>query len=287
MKTAIMTDTNSGFTVSDGKKLGIYVLPMPLTLKDKSYLEGVGLKLTDFYKELEAGSDAFSSQPSPGDLTGLWDKIFEDGFDEIVYIPMSSGLSSSCATAMSFADEYDGRVKVVDNHRISLSLMDSVYDAVKLKDRGLDAGSIKEKLEENAYAQVIYVTVNSLNRLIKSGRVTAAGAAIANALNLKPVLQINGEKLDAFAKVRGVKKAERLMIESIEKDIQTKFKDVPRERLSVRTAGSFTEEDDAEAWNKQVQEAFPDFNVEYTPLSCSICCHVGAGAIGIAVSKTE
>lgn len=287
VKTAIMTDTNSGFTVEDGQKLGIYVLPMPITLKDKSYLEGVGLSLEDFYRELENGSEAYSSQPSPADFIGLWDKCLSEGFDEIVYIPMSSGLSSSCSTAMSFAEDYDGRVQVVDNHRISLSLMDSVCDAVKLRDMGLDAKAIKERLEKNAYEQSIYVTVDSLKRLIKSGRVTAAGAAIATALNLKPVLQIQGEKLDAFAKVRGMKKAERLMIESIEKDIETRFSDIPREKLSIRTAGSFIEKTDAEAWTGQVQQAFPEFDIIYSPLSASICCHVGANAIGIAVSVTE
>lgn len=282
-----MTDTNSGFTVEEGARQGIYVLPMPITIEDKPYLEGVGITLSDFYRKLELGTDAFSSQPSPGDLTGLWDKIFDDGYEEIVYIPMSSGLSSSCMTAMSFAGEYEGRVQVADNHRISISLMDSVSDAIKLRDRGLDAKEIKKALEENAANQSTYVMVNSLNRLIKSGRVTAAGAAIANALNLKPVLQIQGEKLDAFAKVRGVKKAERLMIESIEKDIAVKFKDVPKDRLSVKTAGSFIEEADAKMWREQVQQAFPEFDVKYSPLSASICCHVGANAVGIALSVTE
>ncbi len=287
MKTAIMTDTNSGFTVEEGLEQGIYVLPMPITVEDKPYLEGVGITLSDFYKKLELGTDAFSSQPSPGDLTGLWDRIFDDGYEEIVYIPMSSGLSSSCMTAMSFANEYDGKVQVADNHRISIALMDSVLDAVKLRERGMDARDIKKALEENAANQSTYVMVDSLNRLIKSGRVTAAGAAIANALNLKPVLQIQGEKLDAFAKVRGVKKAERLMIESIENDISVKFRDVKRDRLSLKTAGSFTDEEDAVMWREQVQQAFPEFDVRYSHLSASICCHVGANAVGIALSVTE
>ncbi len=282
-----MTDTNSGFTVEEGLEQGIYVLPMPITVEDKPYLEGVGITLSDFYKKLELGTDAFSSQPSPGDLTGLWDRIFDDGYEEIVYIPMSSGLSSSCMTAMSFANEYDGKVQVADNHRISIALMDSVLDAVKLRERGMDARDIKKALEENAANQSTYVMVDSLNRLIKSGRVTAAGAAIANALNLKPVLQIQGEKLDAFAKVRGVKKAERLMIESIEKDISVKFSNVKRDRLSLKTAGSFTDEEDAVMWREQVQQAFPEFDVRYSHLSASICCHVGANAVGIALSVTE
>lgn len=282
-----MTDTNSGFTVEEGLEQGIYVLPMPITVEDKPYLEGVGITLSDFYKKLELGTDAFSSQPSPGDLTGLWDRIFDDGYEEIVYIPMSSGLSSSCMTAMSFANEYDGKVQVADNHRISIALMDSVLDAVKLRERGMDARDIKKALEENAANQSTYVMVDSLNRLIKSGRVTAAGAAIANALNLKPVLQIQGEKLDAFAKVRGVKKAERLMIESIENDISVKFRDVKRDRLSLKTAGSFTDEEDAVMWREQVQQAFPEFDVRYSHLSASICCHVGANAVGIALSVTE
>ena len=282
-----MTDTNSGLTVEDGRKAGIYVLPMPITVNDRAYLEGVGIELGDFYRELEAGCDAVSSQPSPGDFTAMWDEILAAGFDEIVYIPMSSGLSGSCATATTFSAEYEGKVKVVDNHRISLSLMDSVYDAVKLRDRGCYADTIKDSLENNAYNQSIYVTVNSLDRLIRSGRVTAAGAAVANALNLKPVLQIQGEKLDAFAKVRGMKKAEKLMIESIEEDIYTRFKDIPQDRLSVSVAGSFTDPDAADSWRQQVQTAFPEFEIKYYPLSASICCHVGANAVGIAVSVIE
>lgn len=282
-----MTDTNSGLTVEEGRKAGIYVLPMPITVNDRAYLEGVGIELGDFYRELEAGCDAVSSQPSPGDFTAMWDEILEAGFDEIVYIPMSSGLSGSCATATTFSAEYEGKVKVVDNHRISLSLMDSVYDAVKLRDRGCDADTIKDSLENNAYNQSIYVTVNSLDRLIRSGRVTAAGAAVANALNLKPVLQIQGEKLDAFAKVRGMKKAEKLMVESIEEDIYTRFKDIPQDRLSVSVAGSFTDPDAADSWRQQVQTAFPEFEIKYYPLSASICCHVGANAVGIAVSVIE
>lgn len=282
-----MTDTNSGLTVEAGRAAGVYVLPMPITVNNHAYLEGVGIDLIEFYKELDQGCDAVSSQPSPGEFTSLWDSILADGYDEIVYIPMSSGLSGSCATAITFAEEYGGRVKVADNHRISLSLMDSVYDAVKLRDKGLDGAAIKETLEANAFNQSIYITVNSLNRLIKSGRVTAAGAAIANALNLKPVLQIQGEKLDAFAKVRGMKKAEKLMIEAIEKDIFVRFKDIPHERLSLNVAGSFIDQADAESWRQQVQTAFPEFELKYWPLSGSICCHVGANAIGIAVSVTE
>lgn len=279
-----MTDTNSSISVETGKRDGIFVLPMPIIIEDKTFLEGEGISPMDYYRELEKGTDSSTSQPAPDSFISMWDSIFKEGYDEIVYIPMSSGLSGSCETAESFAKSYDGRVQVVDNHRISVTLMDSVYDALKLAEQGLDAAGIKAELEKRAYDQSIYITVTTLKRLIKSGRVTPAGAAIASALNLKPILQIQGEKLDAFAKVRGMKKAEKVMIDSIRADIENRFKDVPEEKLRVRVAGTLTDREEADQWRQQVQTAFPEFEVDYYDLPCSIASHVGHNAVATAVN---
>ena len=201
-KLAIITDSNSGITQRRGKELGIFVLPMPFFIDGQLFLEDITLTQEQFYERLGADSDISTSQPSPGDVMELWEKILRD-YDEIVHIPMSSGLSSSCATAMSIADEYDGRVQVVNNQRISVTQEQSVYDAMKLRDEGKSAKEIKEILEKEKFLSSIYITVDTLKYLKKGGRVTPAAAANGTVLNLKPVLQIQGEKLDAFAKVRG------------------------------------------------------------------------------------
>lgn len=284
MKTAIVTDTNSGITVEAGKKLGIYVLPMPVIVEDNCYLEGEDITNAELYKAMKDHREVSSSQPSPGSILSLWDSVFQDGFDEIVHIPMSSGLSGSCENAMQLALDYNGKVFVVDNHRISVTLMESVYDAKRLADSGFSAKEIKARLELSAYDASIYITVNSLEYLKKSGRITASAAAIAGILHIKPVLTIQGDKLDLFAKVRGIKQSERKMIEALKQDIATSFADIPAERLRIAAAGTFEKEEEAEAWRSQVQSAFPHASVYYAPLSCSIACHVSAGACGIAVS---
>lgn len=284
MKTAVVTDTNSGITVEAGKKLGIYVLPMPVIVEDNCYLEGEDITNAELYEAMKAHREVSSSQPSPGSILSLWDSVFQDGFDEIVYIPMSSGLSGSCENAMQLALDYNGKVFVVDNHRISVTLMESVYDAKRLADSGFSAKEIKARLELSAYDASIYITVNSLEYLKKSGRITASAAAIAGILNIKPVLTIQGDKLDLFAKVRGIKQSERKMIEALKQDIATRFADIPAERMRIAAAGTFEKEEEAEAWRSLVQSAFPHASVYYAPLSCSIACHVSAGAFGIAVS---
>lgn len=284
MKTAVVTDTNSGITVEAGKKLGIYVLPMPVIVEDNCYLEGEDITNAELYEAMKAHREVSSSQPSPGSILSLWDSVFQDGFDEIVYIPMSSGLSGSCENAMQLALDYNGKVFVVDNHRISVTLMESVYDAKRLADSGFPAKEIKARLELSAYDASIYITVNSLEYLKKSGRITASAAAIAGILNIKPVLTIQGDKLDLFAKVRGIKQSERKMIEALKQDIATRFADIPAERMRIAAAGTFEKEEEAEAWRSLVQSAFPHASVCYAPLSCSIACHVSVGACGIAVS---
>lgn len=284
MKTAILTDTNSGITVEAGRKSGIYILPMPVIMEEKCYFEGVDITNRQLYDAMLSDRELSSSQPSPGDVMAMWDSILNDGYDEIVYIPMSSGLSGSCHSAAQFALDYGSKVCVVDNHRISVTLMESVFDAKALADKGLSAGKIKEALEASAYQSSIYVTVNSLKYLKKSGRITSSAAAIAHILNIKPVLTIQGEKLDLFAKVRGSRQSEKKMIDAIKTDIATRFSEIPSDRLKIGTAGTFEQKEDADQWLNLVQTAFPENSVSYTPLSCSIACHVGINAAGIGVS---
>ena len=284
MKTAVVTDTNSGITVEAGKKLGIYVLPMPVIVEDSCYLEGEDITNAELYGAMKNHREVSSSQPSPGSILSLWNAVFKDGFENIVYIPMSSSLSGSCENAMQLSADYQGRVHVVDNHRISVTLMESVYDAKRLADSGHSAKEIKTMLEESAYDASIYLSVNSLEYLKKSGRITASAAAIAGILNIKPVLTIQGDKLDLFAKVRGIKQSERKMIEALKQDIASRFAGIPAGRLRIATAGTFEKEEEAEAWRGLVQSEFPHASVYYVPLSCSIACHVGVGALGIGVS---
>ncbi|MGN1166683.1 MAG: DegV family protein [Lachnospiraceae bacterium] len=284
MRTAIVTDTNSGITIEAGRQSGIYVLPMPVIIEEKCYYEGIDITNRQLYDAMGMDKELSSSQPSPGDVMDMWEQIFTDGYEEIVYIPMSSGLSGSCHSAAQLALEYDQKVQVVDNHRISVTLMESVFDAKALADQGKSAKEIKEYLEENAYRSSIYVTVDSLKYLKKGGRITPRAAAIANILNIKPVLTIQGEKLDLFAKVRGNKQSQKKMIEALKADIVTRFGDVPPERLRIGTAGTFEQEEDAKEWSQMVQSAFPDSKVYYCPLPCSIACHVGINASGLGVS---
>ena len=284
MKTAVLTDTNSGITVAEGEKLGIYVLPMPVIVQDHCYLEGVDITNEQLYKAMISDQEVSSSQPSPGEVMALWDRVFKDGYDEIVYIPMSSGLSGSCHSAAQLAEDYDGKVYVVDNHRISVTLMESVLDEKALAKQGKSACEIKKILEEQSYQASIYVAVDSLKYLKKSGRITASAAAIANMFSIKPVLSIQGEKLDLFAKVRGLKQSEKKMIEALKADLQTRFADVPKERIRIATAGTFEDEEDSRKWQAYVQSAFPEADVYYVPLSCSIACHVGVNAVGVGAT---
>ena len=286
MKTAIVTDTNSGITVEEGRQSGIFVLPMPVIIEEHCYLEGVDITNEDLYQAMTADKNLSSSQPSPGDVMDLWNRVLESGYDEIVHIPMSSGLSGSCQTAKQLALDYDSKVQVVDNHRISVTLMESVYDAKFLADQGKSAVEIRKYLEETAYQASIFLTVNSLKYLKKSGRITSSAAAIANILNIKPLLTIQGEKLDLFAKVRGSRQSEKKLIEALKADIASRFLDVPSDRLQIATAGTFEKEEDAKRWVDLVQSAFPDHPVYHSPLSCSMACHVGINASGLGAIVT-
>lgn len=280
---AIVTDSNSGITQDEAKQLGIYVLPMPFYINDKLYFEEITLSQEEFYRHLEEDADISTSQPAPGDVTDLWDKLLQD-HDEIVHIPMSSGLSSSCQSARMLAESYDGRVEVVNNQRISVTQRQSVLDALTLVQQGKSAAEIREILEARKFESSIYISLETLKYLKKGGRITPAAAAIGTVLGLKPVLQIQGEKLDAYAKVRGKKAARRTMIEAIRKDIDTRF---PQEwadgtlRLEIAYSGNLEEALD---WKQELQEAFPGKEFDMAPLSLSVSCHIGYGALAVACS---
>ncbi len=287
MKTAVMTDTNSGITLEEGKEHDIYVLPMPVIIDGKDYLEEISLTHAQLYQALHENREISSSQPSPASVLEMWEKIFSEGYDEIIYIPMTSGLSGACAAAKVLAEEYAGKIQVADNHRISLPMLDSVYDAKYFADQGLSASEICQRLEKNAYMNDIYITLHSLKRIVKTGRITAAGAAVAAVLGIKPILKIQGGKLDAFAKARGMKNCESLMIDAVKKDLAGKYAAFPKEQLTINTAGTFEHQEDADAWVAKVKAAFPEYTVQYRPLSCSIACHIGTDTQGIAIDHIE
>lgn len=281
-KVAIVTDSNSGITQNRGEELGIYVLPMPFFIDGELYLEDITLSQEQFYEKLGADSEISTSQPSPGDVMDLWDKLLVD-YDEIVCIPMSSGLSSTCETALSLAQDYDEKVQVVNNQRISVTQEQSVYDAIKLRDEGKSAAEIRQVLEKEKMQASIYVTVDTLKYLKKGGRITPAAAAIGTVLNLKPVLQIQGEKLDAFAKVRGWKAAKKTMLNAIEKDLTDRFADV-KDQMVLGMAYTCSKEE-ADEWKNEIQTRFPDYELVEGPLSLSIACHIGPGAMAITCMK--
>ena len=287
MKIAIATETNTGITAMEGEKLGVFVLAMPVNLEETIHYEGIDITSEQLYDAMRQHRDVSTSQPSPGQLMELWDGILAKGYDEIVYIPMSSGLSGSCQSAALFAQDYDGRVQVVDNHRISVTQKESVISALRLVEQGYDAGQIRDFLEKHAYDASIYITVDSMEYLKKGGRVTPAAATLATVLNLKPVLTIQGDKLDAFAKVRGMKLAESKMIEAIHQDRAERFKDVPESRLLIETAGTLENGELAEHWRQQVQAEFPFAKVSYANLPCSIACHLGMNSVAAVIMTEE
>ncbi len=284
MKTAIMTDSNSGILKNEAEKLGIFLLPMPVIIDGVTCYEGVDLTQEEFYDSLTGGKDVSTSQPSPGEVMGMWDEILEKGYDEIVHIPMSSGLSNSCESAIGLAADYDGKVQVVDNHRISITLRESVLEARDLAAQGLPAREIKKELEERAYESVIYIAVDTLEFLKKGGRVTPAAAALGAVLNIKPVLTIQGERLDAFAKVRGMKKGKHKMLEALKNDLTVRFQDVDMSRVVIGGAGAGLSAEEEEEWTDTLRKEFPQAAVYYNPLSFSIGTHTGPGAVGTAIS---
>ena len=282
-KIAIVTDSNSGITQDEGRELGVSVLPMPFYINDVMYLEGITLSQEAFYERLKNDETISTSQPSPAEVCGLWDNLLKE-YDEVVHIPMSSGLSASCDTATMLARDYDGKVEVVNNQRISVTQRQSVLDALVLRDAGKSAAEIKAKLEEEKMESSIYITLETLKYLKKGGRITPAAAAIGTVLNLKPVLQIQGEKLDAYAKVRGKKQAKRIMLDAIHKDIETRMGgEVNMDNLHI--AAAYTPGEGVEQWLEEIRREFPDKEIIVDPLSLSISCHIGPVALAVTVTK--
>ena len=282
MKTAIITDTNSGINKKEADEMGIFLLPMPVNVSDKTYLEGIDISLDEMYGMMEEGIETTTSQPSPGSLMEMWDDILNE-YDEIVHIPMTSGLSGSCENAKGLARGYEGKVIVVDNHRISVPQRESVLEAKAMADAGKEGKEIAQYLEDTGMDCSIYITVSDLKYLRRSGRLGSTSAFLGSLLNIKPILTIQGEKIDAFAKCRGLKICERKMIEALENDINTRFKDVPEDNIQVLVAGTLKEQSEIDEWTKTVQDAFPYSKVYYNALPCSILSHVGPGCRGIAV----
>ncbi|MFR2775988.1 MAG: DegV family protein [Anaerostipes sp.] len=280
-KVAIVTDSNSGITQKQGQELGISVIPMPFYINEELYFEDITLTQEEFYEKLVEDEDIKTSQPAPGDVIDLWERLLEE-YDEIVHIAMSSGLSSSCETAAMLAQDYDGKVQVVNNQRISVTQRQSVLDAIKLAEEGKNAGEIKQILEDEKLDSGIYIMVDTLKYLKKGGRVTAAGAAIGTVLGIKPVLQIHGEKLDAFAKTRGIKQAKKKMINAVKKELEERFPDGNYGDHAYLQAAYTKDEEAAKQWAEELQEEFPGMEFHMDPLSLSVACHIGAGAIAVA-----
>lgn len=279
-KVAVVTDSNSGITQEEGKKRGIRILPMPFYISGELFYEDITLSQEEFYQKLAEDAEISTSQPSPADVMELWEELLSE-YDEIIHIPMSSGLSSSCETAKMLSKEFDGKVHVIDNQRVSVTQRQSALDAVEMVRRGMTASEIEEVLMRERLEASIYITVDTLKYLRKGGRITPAAAALGTVLNLKPVLQIQGEKLDAYAKVRGMKAAKRTMLNAMEKDIEERFKG---RRVNLEAAYTCQEEE-ARAWKEEIEAKFPGYDVHMDKLSLSVACHIGPGALAVACSR--
>ena len=281
-KVAVITDSNSGITQAEAERLGVKVIPMPFRINEKDYFEDINLTQEEFYELMYEGAEISTSMPEPGSVTDLWDETLKE-YDEIVYIPMSSGLSSSCSTAVMLANDYGGKVQVVDNQRISVTQRQSVIDAKKLASRGKSAAEIRYLLLAEKFESSIYIMVDTLTYLKRGGRITPAAAALGTMLKLKPVLQIQGERLDAFAKARNVKKAKEIMIEAMQRDFKERFKDPKGENIHLAIA--YTKDAEmAEEWKQEVLKAFGDREIVVQPLSLSVSCHIGPGSLALACS---
>lgn len=283
-KIAIMTDSNSGITQKEAEVLRIRVLPMPFLIDGETFFEEISLTQEQFYERLAQDVDISTSQPSPEDVTKAWEELLEEN-ESIVYIPMSSGLSGSCQTAIMLADDYEGKVQVVDNQRISVTQRQSVLDAIELAKEGKTAVQIKEILEANKFESSIYIMLDTLKYLKKGGRITPVAAALGSALRLKPVLQIQGEKLDAFSIARTKKQGVSKMLAAIEEDIKTRFGGLDNmENIHMEVAHTVNEEAALELV-EMIKERFGVETVDMYPLSLSISCHIGAGSLAVACSK--
>lgn len=282
---AIVTDSNSGITPGQARNLGIFVLPMPFMIDGKTFYEEISLTREEFYAHLANGADIVTSQPSPDSILNLWNDLLKD-FDEIVHIPMSSGLSGSCETAIMLSREYEGRVEVVNNQRISVTQRQSVLDAMMLAKEGLSAKEIREVLEKDKFNSSIYIMLDTLYYLKKGGRITPAAAALGTILRLKPVLTIQGEKLDAYAKARTITQAKSIMINALKNDIETRFGGVHNDGEIYLQIAHTENREAAEVLARELTEALPGYGDAYIdPLSLSVACHIGPGALAVACCR--
>lgn len=280
-KIAIVTDSNSGITQAQGKELGIHVIPMPFYINEELFFEDITLTQEQFYQKLAEDAEISTSQPSPGDVIELWENLLKD-YDEIIHIPMSSSLSSSCETAMMLANDFDGKVHVIDNQRISITMRQSVIDAIEMAEMGMSASEIEKVLMKEKLEASIYITVDTLKYLKKGGRVTPAAAALGTVLNLKPVLQIQGGKLDSYAKVRGMKAAKKAMIEAVKNDMENRF-DGKNVQLMIAYTCS---DEEAMKWKEELEVKIPGCEITHVDrLSLSVSCHIGPGAIAVSCCK--
>lgn len=282
-KVAIVTDSNSGITQAQGRELGIFVLPMPFMINEETFFEDISLTQEAFYEKLEAGANVITSQPSPEAVLNLWKEILAE-YDEIVHIPMSSGLSGSCQSAMMLAEDFDGKVQVVNNQRISVTQRQAALDAKQLSNKGKNAVEIKEFLENDKFNSSIYIMLDTLYYLKKGGRITPAAAAIGTILKLKPVLTIQGDKLDAFAKARTASQGKAMMINAIRSDMENRFGGANKENIWLQIA--YTKDiEAAEQFKEELLKEFPGFDIHMDPLSLSVSCHIGPGALAVACCK--
>lgn len=282
-KIAVVTDSNSGITQSQAKELGIYVLPMPFMINEETFYEDITLTQEQFYEKLKEGANVITSQPTPDSVMKMWEELLAE-YDEIVHIPMSSGLSGSCQSASMLAQQYEGRVQVVNNQRISVTQRQSALDALQLAERGMNAAEIREFLEADKFNSSIYIMLDTLYYLKKGGRITPAAAALGTILKLKPVLQIQGEKLDAFAKARTSTQGKSLMINAIRNDMENRFGGGDKDAIWLQVAYTY-DLAAASVLKEEVMQAFPGFDIHMDPLSLSVACHIGPGALAVACCK--
>lgn len=283
MRIAVVTDSNSGILQTEGEQLGVYVLPMPFTIDGRDYFEDINLTQQEFYENMNRDENITTSQPSPEDVMKMWDELLKN-YDEVVHIPMSSGLSGSCDTARMLAQDYEGKVEVVNNHSISVTQRQAVMDALELSKKGWSACQIKDELERAKADSVIYITVDTLKYLKKGGRITPAAAAFGTLLKIKPVLTILGEKLDAFAKARTIKQAKGMMISAVLRDLELKLGDKDCKDTYIFIAHTQNEEA-AIQFREELKTYFPDVDIYIAPLPLSIACHIGPGSLAIAATK--
>lgn len=279
---AIASDTNCGVMPDEAKRAGIYLVPMPIIIDGVTYYEGESITREEFFREMNNGASIYTSQPSPASITELWDSLLRK-FDQVIYIPMSSGLSGSCSTSKALAaeDPYAGKVFVADNHRISATLWQSLLEAKYLAQQGKDCREIVNYLEKDSTNSIIYIMVNSLERLTKTGRITEAGARLATVLRIKPILKIEGDKLDAFRRSRGIRHAMNDMIAAVRRDLVNRFS---QQTNLIFAAYSGTAEF-GRHWMEELMQAFPGFRIVIYPLPLSICCHIGTEGLGVGITK--